>query len=177
MSHSMVYVRTRNLLREHKKWKKMADRRQKILTSEGRHDAVPDAAREAFEEHIRTMVAIARSGGAQVILSSFATIHDTFLNYKSIESLAQLSTLQKKELVSLLDFTPGLTLPAIFDGINSYNRVLKQIADEEHTGWVDSAALVPHMDANFVDRVHFTSTGAARMADNFFPVVMKLLQL
>jgi hypothetical protein len=53
--------------------------------------------------------------------------------------------------------------------------VLRQIAIEENTGWVDNATLIPHTDANFVDRVHFTSDGAAQMADNFYPVIMQRL--
>jgi lysophospholipase L1-like esterase len=50
------------------------------------------------------------------------------------------------------------------------------VAAEEHTGWVDNANLVPHQDKYFIDRVHFSPEGAARMADNFLPVVLQQLQ-
>jgi lysophospholipase L1-like esterase len=177
LNHSMVYVRTRNSLREYKQRQKLAERQMNALTTEGRLSTIPEEARIAFEEHVRAMVAIAKSAGAKVILSSFATLHNPQLDYDRVESLAQLSTAQKKELIGLLYFTPGLSLPTIFEGINSYNRVLHQIATDEHIGWVDNAVLVPHTDANFTDRVHFTAAGARRMADNFFPVVMEFLQL
>jgi len=36
--------------------------------------------------------------------------------------------------------------------------------------------LVPHEDKYFVDRVHFSSEGAASMAKNFLPVVLEQLK-
>ena len=46
---------------------------------------------------------------------------------------------------------------------------------EEKTGWVDNAAGIPNDEKYFVDRVHFSKRGAARMAKNFLPVVRELM--
>jgi len=120
-------------------------------------------------------VAIARSGGAKVVLSSFATLHDPALADAGDRSAMKLSQLQENELYNLLYFTPGLTLSGLLKGISRYNAILQKLAEEEGTGWVDNANEVPHNDEYFVDRVHFSPRGAARMAANFLPVVLQQL--
>jgi lysophospholipase L1-like esterase len=172
LDRSMFYVRMRN------RYRTMAQvsAYRESLTDDSRANVVPEAAQRAFEQHVRAMVAIARSGGAKVVLSSFATLHDPALANASNSSALQLSRLQQREFYNLLHFTPGLTLSAIFNGISRYNAILRKVATEEHTGWVDNASLVPHADEYFVDRVHFSAKGAARMADNFLPVVLQQLQ-
>ena len=81
-------------------------------------------------------MAIARAGGAKVILSSFATLHDPKLDYSDAKIISRLTNFQKAELGSLLYFTPGLQVSAIFKGIQQYNEILRIIAQEEKTGWV-----------------------------------------
>jgi len=122
------------------------------------------------------LVGIARSGGAKVVLSSFATLHDPDLDYSLPEVEKKLSELQKREAGSLLYFTPGLTLAAIFGGLKLYNNILRKIAIEEKTGWTDNAHVVPHQDRYFLDRVHFNRAGAAQMANHFLPVVLEQLR-
>lgn len=58
---------------------------------------------------------------------------------------------------------PGLTLPAVFEGFNSYNNILRKIAIQGGTGILDSASLVPHEGEYFVDRMHFSKEGAELM--------------
>jgi len=172
LDRSMFYVRMRN------RYRIMAQvsANRELLTDNNRASAVPVAAERAFEQHVRALVAIARSGGAKVVLSSFATLHDPALGTVGNSSSMQLSRLQQDELYYLLRFTPGLTLSAILNGISRYNTILRKVAAAEKTGWVDNASLVPHEDEYFVDRVHFSANGAARMADNFLPVVLQQLQ-
>ena len=130
-----------------------------------------------FEDKIRSLVSIAESGGATVILSSFATIYDPDLIWSSKDqALANMSGFQKDCLPGLYNFTPGLTIPAIFDGLKKYNDVLHKVAVQKQLGWVDNANLVPHNGQHFVDRVHFTNTGAEKMAENFAPVIVKILK-
>ena len=50
------------------------------------------------------------------------------------------------------------------------------MATQEKCGLVDSANLIPHKDAYFVDRVHFSELGARKMAENLFPEVLKFLK-
>jgi hypothetical protein len=125
---------------------------------------------------MRILVAIAEAGGAKVILSSFATLHDPTLEYTDDELINKLSKLKRVELELIMHFTPGLKLSAIFKGIRQYNQVLKTIAQQEKIGWVDNALLIPNDDKYFVDRVHFSKNGAILMAENFLPVVLDKLK-
>ena len=114
--------------------------------------------------------------GVVVVLSSFATLHNSHFKYRRVKNDHETSELQKAELFSVGFFIPSLTIDAVFSGINQYNAILRQAAIDKHTGWVDNAAMIPHEDKYFADRVHFSSKGAALMAENLFPVVMHQLE-
>ena len=180
LHNCMFYVRARNKYREYKsnvkKFDRLAKRNALKEDIKKRLSHIPQQAAQTFEQHIHALVSIAESEDAKVILSSFATLHDPKLDWSNPKSLERLSEFQKRKLYSLLHFTPGLTLEAIFDGFNQYNEVLKRIAVQEKTGWVDNASLVPHQDKYFLDRVHFSSEGAKQMAKNFLPVVLEKLK-
>jgi lysophospholipase L1-like esterase len=176
LNKSMLYVRLRNKLREIKKAQLKIEKRKKILQQTGRLADIPEQAVRTFEQHIRSLVSIANAGGAKVVLSSFATLHDPHLDYSDKNAILQLSALQKKEIFAIMNFTPGLTLEAVFNGFNRYNRVLREVADLNNTGWVDNASLVPHKDRYFVDRVHFSREGAALMAKSFLPMILEILK-
>jgi len=172
LHNSMFYVRTRNQIRELKTAKRMAESGGK----EKRLSYIPKEAVAAFEDNINILVSIAKSGGASVVLSSFATLYDLNIEWSSLDkALANMGDLQKKDLGSLYHFTPGLTISAIFDGLNKYNEILFKIAVKKQVGWVDNANLVPHEDKYFLDRVHFSKAGAKRMAENIAPVAEKIL--
>ncbi len=172
----MLYVRLRNFFREKKQAQLKIEKRRKILQQTDRLADIPELAVRTFEQHIRSLVSIARSGGAKVVLSSFASLHDPHLDYSNKNAIHRLSGLQKKEIFAIMNFTPGLTLEAVFDGFNRYNRVLREVAERDNTGWVDNAALIPHKDRYFVDRVHFSREGAALMAKNFLPTILEILK-
>lgn len=172
LNRSMFYVRVRNGYRQLVKTNAYLDR----IAEKGRLASVPAQAERVFEQHIRTLVATAQEGGAKVVLSSFATLHDPGRDYSARNSIATLSTLQKQELDGLLHFTPGLTIAGIFNGIERYNAILKRVAEQKQTGWVDNANSIPHLDEYFMDRVHFSSRGAALMAENLLPTVLRQLE-
>jgi len=121
-------------------------------------------------------VAIANAGGAEVILSTFGTLHNPNWDWSIPETFDRLTDFQKKNLYHILQFTPGLTVEGIFNGLLQYNDVLKEVATQEKCGLVDNANLIPHKDAYFVDRVHFSELGARKMAENLFPEVLKFLK-
>ena len=137
---------------------------------------IPEQAVQTFEQHMRSLIAVAKSENAIVVIPSFATLHDPHLKYSRHEVFEQLSELQKKELGSLTHFIPGLTLETVFDGINQFNKVLRQISFEAGVLWIDNASLIPHEGKYFVDRVHFTKEGADRMARNLFPAIVDRLE-
>ena len=147
------------------------------LAGEGnRIDMVPAIARQTFEQHMRSLTGIARAGGAAVVLSTFATLHDPNLDYTKEESFAVQSDFQKNSFFSLLHFTPGLSVNGIFSGIRQYNELIVEIADEEKIPLVDAGKLVPHSETYFVDRVHFSEAGAEKMAQSFYPTVELVLK-
>jgi lysophospholipase L1-like esterase len=171
---SMAYVRLRNQYRE---YRRKADFEKGLLGNAGtRLDRIPSEAEETFSQHIRSMIAISREGGARVVLLSFATLHDPSLDFNSAEVLEKLDNRKKVELVAMAQFTPGLTIPAVFEGLRQYNAALARIAAQEQTEWVDMAKAIPHDDQFFVDRVHFTAAGAREMARHLAPVVLSCLK-
>ncbi|MBI5612233.1 MAG: hypothetical protein HY942_04060 [Gammaproteobacteria bacterium] len=171
LNRSMFYVRARNSYREMKTIEARNDR----LSGNDRLSSIPPEAEAVFGEHIRSLIGIARAGGAKVVVSSFATLHDPARDYSDPEN-QRITRLQGVELQNLRHFTPGLTLEGIFKGFTRYNALLRKISAQEKVGWVDNANLVPHQDEYFVDRVHFSKAGTAEMAKNFLPVVLEQLK-
>jgi len=173
LSNSMLFVRSRNYLR------KLDLGEQRVLGDEEdqkRLSSIPAAARVAFEEHVRSLVAIARAGGSAVVLSSFATLHDPYLDWNDPEkALGQQTDFQRNNIRVVHHFIPGLTVSGIFAGITQYNEVLHQIAVGEKVYWVDSARRVPHEDRYFVDGVHFSAAGASRLAEGLAPTVEQII--
>ncbi len=176
LNHSMIYVRTRNKYRQLKREKSIIENVKNMQSPQIRMDHIPKEAEDTFRQHMRILISIAHSNGAHVILSSFATLHNTNSSATGIIQSKQASKLQKSELLLVGYFLAGLTIDAVFKGINQYNEVLRKLALDQHTGWVDNASLIPHEDRYFVDRVHFSREGAALMARNLFPVVMQELK-
>jgi lysophospholipase L1-like esterase len=175
LGNSMFYVRARNKYREYRLRSERARSLAKEVADGSRLSRVPDRALDIFEQHVRSLVSIARGGGAGVVLSSFATLHDIAADWSDERTIEGLSEPQRGELRRISHFTVGLTVPGVFDGLRRYNKLLERLARREATGWVDNAALIPHDDAYFVDRVHFSPLGAERMAKDFFPAVMEVL--
>lgn len=176
LNYSMFYVRTRNRYRKYIAPKKFFDNYNDMISGKNRLAHIPKQTRDTFEQHIRSLVALAQGQGAKVILSSFATLHNPDMDFTSANQIEKLSRLERNELEMIMYFTPGLQLPLIFDGIKQYNDVLSKVAVKEKTGWVDSASLIPHQEKYFVDRVHFSHEGAKRMAENLLPVVLEQLR-
>ncbi len=172
LNRSMFYVRMRNRYRQ----------MQALSTPVGANDgqerlrAVPALAARTFEQHLQSLVAIAQLGGAKVVLSSYATLHDLQRDYTDRDVVDTLSTMQKRELNHLAGFTPGLTVDGIIEGMKEYNEIIEVVAKRNNIGWVDNARLIPHESEYFVDRVHFASKGAARMAENLLPAVLAQLR-
>ena len=124
LGRSMFYVRMRNKYRE----------LQTLSTPVGANDgqerlrAVPALAARTFEQHLQSLVAIAQLGGAKVVLSSYATLHDLRRDYTDRDVVDTLSAMQKRELNSLTHFTPGLTLDGVTEGMREYNEIIEVVA-------------------------------------------------
>lgn len=172
----MFYVRTRNRFREYKRVSNETAHPGVTLKNSKRLSKAPHDATQTFERNIRKLTAIAHAGGAEVILSTFATLHDPNWDWSSSETFDRLTDFQKTNRYHLVQFTPGLTMEGIFNGLLQYNGVLRKVAAEEKCRLVDNATLIPHEDAYFVDRVHFSELGAQKMAENLLPKVLSCLK-
>jgi len=172
LNRCMFYVRTRN------KYRQLSALSTPAGAKDGneRLGAVPLLAARTFEQHLQSLVAIAQAGGAKVVLSTYATLHDLQRDYSDSDVVGALSAMRNEELHALAHFTPGLTLNGIVEGIKEYNKIIESVAKYNNAGWVDNARLIPHQTEYFVDRVHFTSRGAARMAENLLPAVLAQLR-
>jgi lysophospholipase L1-like esterase len=166
---SMAFVRAQNSYRTLRQDRAGAE----SFDDANRFDAVPPEAARQFEHNMRMLIGSARAGVANVILSSVATLHDIDTLLAGGEPPA--GDMAVQELVAMTIFTPGLSLRGILSGVRQYNQIVENLARAEHTGWVDNAALVPHSDENFLDRIHVSARGARRIAGNMLPEVLRLL--
>lgn len=176
LNKSMFYVRTRNRARENDKILEGKNDAEESVSKVKKLSSIPEIAKQTFQQHVRVLVNIARAGGSKVILSTFATLNDPSMDYSKQENFQSLTESQKKGLANLPHFTPGLTLEGIFHGFDSYNEILRNVAIEENCMLVDNARAVPHEDRYFVDRVHFSESGAELMANNLYPHIVQLLK-
>lgn len=177
LNKSMLYVRLRNLWRKHKVRMGIYSDWINVKKNMGlRISYIPDQVSEAFEQHMQTLISIAKGAGAKVILTSYPTLYDLSSAWSKKETFDNLSDLQKRDLSSILYYIPGLTLDGFFRGLDQYNSILKRLSEQENTGWVDSASLIPHEDKYFVDRIHLSKIGAQRMAESLLPVVLEMLE-
>lgn len=176
LNKSMFYVRTRNKYREYKNADNKTLQFREPLEKEKRVSSVPQKAVETFEQNIRSLASIASAGGAKVVFATFATLHDPKWDWSTPETLKLMTSFQRNNLNGLKQFTPGLTIEGIFNGLSQYNNVLKKVAGLEKYTLVDNSNLIPHEDEYFVDRVHLSDLGAKHMAENLYPEVVRLLQ-
>lgn len=174
LNHSMFYVRLRNRYRRHRLEQQGAGATA-AAAADGRLAAVPAEARAAFCQHVTSMVAAAQASGSRVLLAGFATLHDPGLDLSRPADRGRLTPFQRRSLGGLMHFVPGLRLAGIFDWIRQSRELLAQIAHQRRCGWVDAGAAVPHEDRFFVDRVHFSRDGAARMAEALAGPALALL--
>jgi len=86
LNQSMFYVRIRNSYRE---YAQEARKVEEIKLGVKRLNEIPNDAHTIFEQHIRSLIYLAKAGNAQVLLASFATLHDTNRDYTQRETFEQ----------------------------------------------------------------------------------------
>ena len=108
-----------------------------------------------FADRLRTLVADAQAAGALVVLPTFSA------RLRSGQSAAELEA----AAVSSLYYMPYLTPESILAGFEAYNAEIRRVAAETGALLVEAADAIPADAEHFVDSVHFTDAGAARMAE------------
>ena len=118
-----------------------------------RYDTVSDEGLAAFRRNLRTMIAAARSVGAQAAVATYA--HPcTEGNLRDHPDL----------LKYLPEYLPNLTFAGARDAFDKYNEAAREVARDEEISLIDAAVAIPPDPDLFVDHVHFNAAGADRFA-------------
>lgn len=66
--------------------------------------------------------------------------------------------------ITSLHYMPYMSVDDILEGFRRYNQVIRQVAAEQNVLLTDDDEAIPADQAHYVDSVHFTDAGSARMA-------------
>ncbi|MFC1587449.1 carbamoyltransferase N-terminal domain-containing protein [Planctomycetota bacterium] len=153
--HSMLLLK----LRQEIKTSKRARKSKNIRTSdEDKFDTVLDAGVQAFKSNIRNIAAMAKSGGARVLIGTFVSrvnFNDPWEQQKEIGRDYQI-------------YLPYLSIKGFADGIQKHNKALGDLADEMGAGLIDLATLFPKEVEYFAseqDHIHFSDKGNRLMSE------------
>jgi lysophospholipase L1-like esterase len=125
-----------------------------------RIEALPDAAVETFERNVRSFIAVARAHGARVLLVT--------------QSLRLRAQRAGADTAALQTWIPGLPAAAALHELERFNDVLRRLAAAGEADLADAAREVAWSDDDFIDPMHFTAAGSAKLADYLAPTVAKL---
>ena len=90
--------------------------------------------------------------------------------------LRSLPARYRAELSNLLRFTPSLSVYGVMRSLAVYNDVIRRVAEDTQVAMVDLAKTLPRRKAYFVDRVHFSVTGAQAFAHAIAPTVNDVIE-
>jgi lysophospholipase L1-like esterase len=108
-----------------------------------------------FEEDLRALVTAVKRSGARVALATFST---RLRRDQSPE-------VRTAAAAGARYYMPFITPDDLLEAYESYNDVIRSVAATEAVQLLDVAAAIPADATHFVDSVHFTDAGAARMAE------------
>lgn len=97
-----------------------------------------------FERNVRSLVALARSNGIQVVLSSWAYFSSPIPEVAS---------------------GTFMTLPFVQQTVAEHNRILKHVAADTRVPFYDFSASLPVSRAFWVEGMHLTAEGARKQAE------------
>jgi lysophospholipase L1-like esterase len=66
--------------------------------------------------------------------------------------------------ITSLHYMPSRQVEDIFEGFRRYNQVIREVAAEQNVMLIDEEDAIPADQVHYVDSVHFTDAGSARMA-------------
>ncbi len=169
LAHSMAYVRIRNRAR-------LINELERDLTPAARLDTPPAEAVRTFERNLRSLIGIAHAGGADVVLVTFVTMFERDAPWDDGDYLRSLPARYRAELSGMLRFIPGLSIYGVMRSLAVYNDVIRRVAEDTQVAMVDLAKTLPRRKAYFVDRVHFSVTGAQAFAHAIAPTVNDVIE-
>ncbi len=119
---------------------------------------------DAFRNNLRATVDLAREQGAKVVLMSFAYYVPTDYTHERYKAGALDYTADKYSYPVELWGQPANVIKAL----DAHNGVIRQVARERETYFVDQTALIDAAGKNFTDICHFTAAAMEQFTDNLF---------
>ena len=146
----LVYLLEKNL----KVW--TAQRRASDLAraDAAKIEVPPAALAEPFEADLRALVAEAQAVADQVVLVTFSP---RVRQEQSTEVRAEAA-------VTSLYYMPFMSLQGLIDGFAAYNEVIRKVGRDADVLVIGGEHEIPGTGEYYVDSVHFTARGGARMA-------------
>lgn len=144
-----LYTKLRDLSERY-----LGDPEEEILDARGetrlqRYDTVAGEGLAAFRRNLRSMIAVSRAAGADVVLATYA--HPC--TDRNLEERPEL-------FVYLPRYQPNLTYRGVQDAFRRYNDAIRTVGEAEGAILADADRELPPDPDLFVDHVHFNDRGA-----------------
>jgi lysophospholipase L1-like esterase len=127
-----------------------------------RRRTLPGQAVVAYERNLRSLVAVARTHGARVVLAT--------------QPLRVRAASGPADLAYLAEWIPGLEPETVPVELERLNQAMRLVASGTDAVLADVAREVPWSDGDFADPMHFSAAGSARMAGFLADLVASLVQ-
>ncbi len=126
---------------------------------------------DAFKRDLESLVAIAKAHNVQVVLmsQSIAITATTDFNHLTTDELAM-------QLGSPDPYHTAIPPAQRFYMFNRYNQIIEQVANEQHTVFIDVNSAIPKTPAYHTDYCHQTDKGAQLMATTVRDKLLPILQ-
>jgi lysophospholipase L1-like esterase len=151
--HSRLYTKLRSLTDRYVRDASAGMRDPRTGAGMRRYDTVSDEGLKTFRRNLKTMIAAARSAGAQTAVATYA------------HPVTEENLRDHPDLLRYLPgYLPNLTFEGARDAFDKYNEAARAVAHDEKIPLIDAAVAIPPDPALFVDHVHFNAAGADRFA-------------
>ena len=130
-------------------------RRSRVLGGEGRLDYDPEPLAANFERNLVALVETAQSTAPVVALATFSQ------RLRPDQSEDE----RRKAAITAAFYMPYMSADGIVAGFAAYNRAIMRAASKTGALLIGGEDSIPADERHFVDSVHFTDLGSARMAD------------
>jgi lysophospholipase L1-like esterase len=156
--HSLFVEKARELVvGDRDPWRRL----QRALPPDDGVPELPEEAVETFERNIRSFVAVAAAGGAEVVLATQPIqIRDAFA---------------EADRAYLAQWIVGLDPKVVPDQLERFNTVVRERAMAGPALLADVSRDVPWKEGDFADPMHFSADGSARMAAFMADVIESVL--
>ncbi len=129
-------------------------RLRRAVTGEGTLKFDPSSLSTGFHDRLSHLVDDAKKQAPVVVLVSFP--------YKARRS--QPAAEQLQNCATTILYGPWMSVKSTLDGIDEYNRVIAQVAQEKGVLYVDVRDAIPGTSQYFYDSVHYKDAGAELLA-------------